>query len=384
MPTQGINTLKNLVQQRLSAIDGQGRTRSLRPLARDSRGALLDLTHNDYLGFRADPVFQKTVHDAAGVWPMGAGASRLLGGEHLIYEQLEQTFSAWKGCEASLYFVSGYAANEALMATLGMADVNFFSDSLNHASLIDGLRLSRIGAEQKHIFPHNNLSVLREQLTLSTSLLKVVVTESLFSMDGDQAPLPELLALCRAHGALLIVDEAHALGVYGAQGSGLLEAHGISADEVITINPCGKGMAGAGAFISGPLWLRHYLINTARSFIYSTGASPWLAAGLQASIGMVRQARDRRTHLAEISRALRLELTRFGYSIGKSTSHIVPLILGSEAKSLQTELRLKEYGILARAIRPPTVPEGECRLRLSLHAGLSGLDPLLQALREIL
>jgi len=384
MPTQGINILKNLVQHRLATIEAKGRLRSLRPLPRTQSRDILDLTHNDYLGFRSDETFQTVARKSAAAWPMGAGASRLLGGEHLIYEELEQEFSAWKNCEASLYFASGYAANEALMSTLALGDVTFFSDGLNHASLIDGLRLARIHPHQKIIFPHNNLSVLDEQLSLSQSELKVVVTESLFSMDGDQAPLSEMLTLCRQHSALLVVDEAHALGVYGEQGSGLLSAHGLSANEVVTINPCGKGMAAAGAFISGPKWLRDYLINTARSFIYSTGASPWLAAGMLATLPLIRAANDRRGHLANLSHTLRHDLQMIGCDVGRSTTHIIPLVLGSEEKSLQIEYKLREYGILARAIRPPTVAKGECRLRFSLHAGIRDVDPVLNALREIL
>ncbi|MBC7531393.1 MAG: 8-amino-7-oxononanoate synthase [Oligoflexus sp.] len=383
MPTQGIDILKHLVSQRLSRIEGQGRLRRLLPLTPQS-SETLDLTHNDYLAFRYDPEFQKLAYEAAKAWPMGAGASRLLGGEHLIYETLESAFSLWKGCETSLYFASGYAANEALMTALAQKDVEFFSDSLNHASLIDGLRLARIEPHQKQIFDHNDMQALRDKLSLSQASLKIVVTESLFSMDGDEAPLQELITLCREFGALLVLDEAHALGVYGAKGSGLVEAAGLDHDEIITINPCGKAMAASGAFVSGPLWLKHLLINSARSFIYSTGASPWLAAGLHAGMKRVADAGDRRQHLAEIASSLRSELQILGCNIGLSTKHIIPLILASEERSLEVERRLSERGILARAIRPPTVPEGECRLRLSLHAGVTNLEPLLTALKDIL
>lgn len=382
MSSQGMNVLKNLVSQKLSSIESKGRLRRLRPLHPRS-GDWLDLTHNDYLSFRYDKDFQSTAHKASAEWPMGAGASRLLGGEHLVYEKLEAAFSCWKNCESSLYFASGYAANEALMTVLALPEAEFFSDSLNHASLIDGLRLARLDKGQKHIFPHNDVEALRDKLSKSQSSLKIVVTESLFSMDGDEAPLIELSALCREFKALLIVDEAHALGVYGKRGSGLIEARGLDHDEIISINPCGKAMAAAGAFISGPAWLRQYLINTGRSFIYSTGASPWIAAGMLATLPLIEAATDRRQKLFAMSERLRHDLQDLGFSIGTSSTHIIPLLLGSEEKSLHVEQELLGRHILARAIRPPTVPEGECRLRLSLHAGLDHLEPLLKALKEI-
>jgi 8-amino-7-oxononanoate synthase len=269
------------------------------------------------------------------------------------------------------------------MSVLALPEAEFFSDSLNHASLIDGLRLAKIEKRQKQIFPHNDLDALRDKLSKSLSPLKIVVTESLFSMDGDEAPLRELAELCQQFQALLIVDEAHALGVYGERGSGLIEARGIDHETLISINPCGKAMAAAGAFVSGPHWLRQYLINAGRSFIYSTGASPWIAAGMLETLPIIEGAKDRRAKLHEMSAKLRLELKALGYSIGSSTTHIIPILLGSEEKSLLMEEALAQRNILARAIRPPTVPDGECRLRLSLHAGLSNLEPLLKALKEI-
>ena len=380
MPQSGIDIVKDIFAEKLKQIEAKGRLRTLRPLTFAST-PLLDLTHNDYLGFRLDAPFQAAVLEAAALWPMGAGASRLLGGEHTIYGDLERVFSAWKGVESSLYFSSGYAANEALMSALAHPDVDFFSDALNHASLIDGLRLARLEPRQKHIFRHNDLDDLRRKLAASEAKGKIVVTESLFSMDGDVAPLAKLIELCQEFRALLIVDEAHALGVYGNEGAGLLS--GFNQSSMISINPCGKAMAGSGALISGPNWLRRLLINTGRSFIYSTGASPWVAAGLIVAIDFVRKAKVKRVRLQMLGNSLRDSLEELGFAFGDSSTHIVPLLLGTEEKSLRFESSLANKGILARAIRPPTVPENECRLRLSLHANISSLDPLTQALKDL-
>lgn len=380
MSSTGIGIIEELFSRKLRQIEAQGRLRSLRPLTL-AETPLLDLTHNDYLGFRYDAAFQNAVREAALPWPLGAGASRLLGGEHKVYGELEKLFSEWKGSESSLYFSSGFAANEALMSALAHPEIDFFSDALNHASLIDGLRLARIESRQKIIFQHNDLEDLREKLRASTARGKIIVTESLFSMDGDVAPLAKLLDLCREFKALLVVDEAHALGVFGNEGAGLLS--GFDHSEIISINPCGKAMAASGALVSGPEWVRRLLINTGRSFIYSTGASPWLAAALIAAIDFVRKAKVKRVRLQMLGNSLRDSFEELGLDFGQSTTHIVPLILGSEEKSLRFEKALAERGILARAIRPPTVPEHECRLRLSLHANIASLEPLILALKEL-
>jgi 8-amino-7-oxononanoate synthase len=383
MTSSGIEILEGIFSNRLSEIKTQGRWRSLRPLPpASSCSDLIDLTHNDYLGLRSDPSFQADALRAASTWPMGSGASRLLGGEHAIYQEVEALFSTWKGVESSLYFSSGFAANEALMSALAHPEVTFFSDALNHASLIDGLRLARISAEQKIIFPHNDSDALRSKLMACRTRGKVIVTESVFSMDGDRAPLLDLIALCEEFQAVLVVDEAHALGVFGVEGAGLVS--GPAHRAIISVNPCGKAMAASGGFISGPLWLRDLLINTARSFIYSTGPSPWLAAGLKPAIEHVRSAGAQREYLENLGYALRAGLDQHGFSYGNSSTHIVPLLLGDERQALQLEGALRERGILARAIRPPTVAIDQCRLRLSLNAKIASIEPLIGALKELL
>ncbi len=380
MQSSGIEILKDLYSQKLSDLENEGRLRMLRPLP-VSDGNQLDLTHNDYLGLRHDSAFQEAVYEAAKAWPMGAGASRLLGGEHAIYEELERKFSDWKGSEASLYFNSGFAANEGLLTALAHPSVTFFSDSLNHASLIDGFRLAKLDASQKQIFAHNDLKDLRNKLQASKTEGKVIVTETLFSMDGDFAPISGLIDLAEEFHAVLVMDEAHALGVMGKEGAGLVSDY--DAKNIITINPCGKAMAGAGALVSGPEWLRQLLINKSRSFIYSTGASPWSAAGLNVAIDWVRKAKAKRVRLQMLGHSLRDSMEELGFSYGESNSHIVPLLLGDEARSLAFEEALRSRGILARAIRPPTVPVHGCRIRFSLNANISSLEPLIEALKDI-
>ncbi len=383
----GLQHLRDRIEPRVLAIRSSHRWRSLRPLVAGS----IDLTSNDYLALRSDPEFQSAALEAARHVPLGAGASRLLGGEHSIYAELEEQFAAWKGTESALYFTSGYAANEALMLALKQEGSIFFSDSLNHASLVDGMRLGRLASEQKHIFRHNDPGdlerCLQQSLTRnrSSGQLRLIVSEGLFSMDGDFCPLAELIDLAQRYEALLVLDEAHSLGVYGASGAGWLEAKGFSHQNFISVNPCGKAMGAAGAFIAGPHWLRDYLINTARSFIYSTGASPWIAAALTVAIPYVQGLRKRRESLQQLAQEVRETLQALDFDIGGSNSHIIPLITGTEASALRAENLFYEKGILARAIRPPTVPEGGSRLRLSLHAGLDefAATHLLNVLKEL-
>jgi 8-amino-7-oxononanoate synthase len=363
--------LAGIAHAQLEALDALRRRRTLRPLI---SGSGIDLTHNDYMGLRADQAFQSRAWEAARDWPAGSGASRLLGGEQPIYELLEKDFAAWKGTESALYFPSGYAANEALMSALHLGDAVYFSDELNHASLIDGMRLARLQPHQKKVFPHNDMQTLEELLKQCPAALKVVVVEALYSMDGDLCPARKLIDLCQVYEAVLIVDEAHALGVYGPEGRGWMAAEQIDPKLYISVNPCGKAMAASGALICGPAWLRDLLINTARSFIYTTGASPWMAAALRESLWTLRQRDELRHQLLARVKRIRNSLLHLGFDCGLSETHIIPIILGAESLALFAEQYLSQQGVQARAIRPPTVAASSCRLRLSLHAGLSDTD----------
>lgn len=374
-----METLAGLIQEKLATLDALHRRRRLQPLGSDSG---IDLTHNDYMGLREDHEFQARALAAAALWPAGAGASRLLGGEHKIYAEVEAAFAAWKGAASALYFPSGYAANEALMSALHLGDAVYFSDEWNHASLIDGMRLARLKPEQKRIFRHNDLEHLASLLQSCSAQLKIIVVESLYSMDGDLCPARDLTELAQRFQAVLIVDEAHALGVYGAHGEGWMHAEAVNPAHYISVNPCGKAMAGSGAFVCGPLWLREHLINSARSFIFTTGASPWMAAALLESVQTMKTMASERSIFHKRIERFHQHIEVLGFNKGSSVTHIIPIICGSEADALAAEVFCKKRGVLARAIRPPTVPEGSCRLRLSLHAGLSDADE--QRIRDVL
>lgn len=366
-----MKTLAGLIHEKLATLDALHRRRRLRPL---TTGSGIDLTHNDYMGLREDREYQTRALAAASPWPAGSGASRLLGGEHAIYAEVEGSFAQWKGAASALYFPSGYAANEALMSALHLGDAVYFSDEWNHASLIDGMRLARLKPEQKRIFRHNDLKQLEKLLQECAAALRIIVVESLYSMDGDLCPARELVDLAQRYEAVLVVDEAHALGVYGPQGEGWMAAQGVDHAHYISVNPCGKAMAGSGAFVCGPTWLRDHLINTARSFVFTTGASPWAAAALGESVRTMKALTERRIQFHKRIERMHQHLDALGLDKGLSATHIIPLILGPEEEALRAEAFCQERGVLARAIRPPTVPEGSCRLRLSLHAGLSDVD----------
>lgn len=346
---------------------------------------LIDLSHNDYLGLRTDQAFQARCRDALAALPVGAGASRLLGGEWPIYAELEKKAAHWKGAESALYFNSGYAANEAVFRALQSSGARFFSDALNHASMIDGLRLAKIPREDLVVFPHGDLEALDKALLESPARYNVIAVESVYSMDGNAYPLAELFALAARRRGILVVDEAHALGVFGKEGEGLAAAAGLDPRQVISVNPCGKALAASGAFICGPQWLREHLINTARSFIFSTGPSPWVAAALSLAVDHVRGAHRERERLSALSQDVRTHAQALGFDTRESSSPIVPIILGDNASALAAADILFKHGIYTRAIRPPTVPEGTARLRLSLHAALTdkGMAVILDALTKV-
>lgn len=334
----------------------------------------LNLSSNDYLGLAADPRLReaaaRAVRDSSRV---GSTGSRLLAGNSPDWEQAEEEFAGFAGSEAALFFSSGYAANLGLLAALLRPGDVVYSDSLNHASLIDGMRLS--GA-RKVIYPHGDLGRLEEALALEPAggLVKLIVTESVFSMEGDRAPVAALAEMARRYGAELVLDEAHATGVFGPGGRGLAAEMGLEGRILAAVHTCGKALASAGAFVCSNLLLKQYLVNRARTFIYSTASPPYLAHQIRAAIALAQDANDRRAHLAELARALREGLRGEGFDAGRSQSQIVPLIVGSDEAALAFAALLREDGFAVRAIRPPTVPNGQARLRLSLTASLAAAD----------
>ena len=243
-----------------------------------------------------------------------------------------------------------------------------FSDAANHASIVDGLRLSRA---QKVIFPHLDLDILESELRNAGKAQKFIVTESVFSMDGDLAPISDLAALAERYGAELIVDEAHATGVIGSQGRGMAASAGLTGRVLATVHPCGKALAGVGAFICCSETLKQFLINRARTFIFSTALPPYIAAQMRAALKIVASADTGRERLASISYSLRARLREAGFDTAHSNSQIVPVILGENERAVRFAEQLARAGFGVRAIRPPTVPPGTSRLRISLNVTLS-------------
>lgn len=368
----GWHALQERMRDRLSALEMRDQLRSLTPI--DATPGILDLTTNDYLGLRDDAGFQQRCRSRAEHLPVGAGASRLLGGEHPVFAAVEKDFATFKNAPSALYFNSGYAANEAIFSALQQNDFCLFSDALNHASMIDGIRLSRWPKERFTIVPHLDLNALEKALSTSEAACNVIAIESVFSMDGDVAPLRAYAELAARYRGVLVVDEAHALGVFGERGSGCLEEAGLTHDQIITVNPCGKGMAASGAFICGPNWLRDYLINTARPFIFSTAPSPWVAAALQESIHTVETMKTERRALREKGDALRAELKKCGFDMGASASPIIPVMIGKNSAAMRAAEIISLRGFKIKAVRPPTVPENTARLRLSLRASMTTDD----------
>jgi 8-amino-7-oxononanoate synthase len=372
----GWSYVADRVSEDLKKLRDADRLRTLLPAIKLSRhvGSWLDLTHNDYLGLREDPEFRLRGFAVAKDLEFGSGASRLLGGNHQVFGDLEVKFSHYKGCANSLYFSSGFLANIGLLTTLAKFGGRFFSDELNHASIIDGLRLAGIPREDREIFRHLDGDDLERRLQRSESPVNYIVTESVFSMDGDVADLRHLQQLAQQYRGVIIVDEAHAVGCFGRGGNGMVSEQGLDHGQVISVNAGGKALGVQGALVSGPDWLRDALINHARSFIYSTAPSPFIAGVADAAIGYVTTLGDRRRILQERSSELRLALQAKGMDTGSSHTHILPIILGSDNSALAMSARLYDRGILARAIRPPTVPQGQSRVRISLNSGISVAD----------
>ncbi len=350
----------------LRELEDQRMRRSLSPVP----DGVVNLCSNDYLGLVVDQAWQEELRSNLAE-PAGAGASRLLGGEHRIYAELEGAFSQFKGTEASLFFSSGYLANEAVVQTLARLDVHFFSDRFNHASIIDGCRLARLDRHRLTVVPHRDIDAFVDALKHSRASRRVILTESIFSMDGDAADLRRLSDVAREYDALLVVDEAHAIGVFGRSGRGWIDEQGLSAQQIVTVNPLGKAWGLQGAIVSGPQWFREALINAARPFIYTTGPSPWLAGAALWTLKRMPEWDDRRWRVRTLATRLRESLRRGNWDVDEGDCPTVPIIVGSAAAALDLSQHLLEAGFFCRAIRPPTVPEGTCRVRISLTAAVT-------------
>jgi 8-amino-7-oxononanoate synthase len=331
----------------------------------------INLCSNDYLGLATDPQLKEALTAAvARAGLVGSTGSRLLSGNAREWQDLESEFAGFMGSEAALYFGSGYAANAGLLSCILRPGDVVFSDALNHASLIDGMRLS--GAT-KIIYPHRDLEFLERALREHQDGrgARVIVTESVFSMEGDVAPIGPLAALGQEYDAELVVDEAHAIGVCGPGGRGIAAEQGCEKDVLAIVCTCGKALASAGAFVCGGRALIEYLVNHARTFIFSTAMPAYLAGQIRAAVDLAREADGKRAHLRKIAAALREGLTGADVDCGASTTHIVPVFLGSNEMAMRAAAHLDAKGFAARAIRPPTVPEGTARIRVSLTSKIS-------------
>lgn len=331
----------------------------------------VNLCSNDYLGLSLDPRLRAAVSAAlADGLPVASTGSRLLSGNAESWEQLESEIAQFMRSEAALFFSSGYLANAGLLSSLIQPGDLVFSDRANHASIIDGLRLS--GA-RKVIFPHLDMDSLERELRANAAgaAQKFIVSESIFSMDGDRAPIVDLVALAQRYGAELIVDEAHATGVAGPQGRGLVAGSGLSDRVLVTVHPCGKALASMGCFVCCSEKLKQYLVNRARTLIFSTALPPYIASQVRAAIGIVAAADRERSDLASLATFLRNKLRDAGFKVGRGETQIVPIFLGENDRAVRFAALLNDAGFGVRPIRPPSVPPGTSRLRISVNATLS-------------
>ena len=349
-------------------------------LVSDGR-ALLSFCSNDYLGLANHPATIEALRNALPETGLGGAASHLICGHHDAHHALEQRLAAFTGRSSALFFSTGYMANMGVISALAGRGDTIFSDRLNHASIIDGCILSRARVRR---YGHGDVAAL-ESMLAETSGHKLVVTDGVFSMDGDVAPLTELARVCRRHDALLVVYDAHGLGVLGPQGRGSVAELGLSEDEVpVLIGTLGKAVGTSGAFVAGPALLIDYLVQKARTYIYTTAMPPALAVATCASLDVIERDDDRRAHVLGLVSRFRREASAMGYALMDSRTPIQPIMVGDNWSALALSRALEARGLLVSAIRPPTVPEGEARLRVTFSAAHTeaDLDRLLQGLSD--
>jgi 8-amino-7-oxononanoate synthase len=366
------------IAQELSEMTSRGLLRELRPLPGlggkieiDGR-TVLNFSSNDYLNLAGDPALKQAAADAIERYGCGATASRLMAGTSDLHTELEQKLAELKRREAALVFSSGYAANVGTIgALIGPGDAAF-CDRLDHASILDGVKLS--GARLFR-YRHCDCDDLASMLDAETGFGKrLVISDTVFSMDGDVAPVADLIAVCRDRGAMLMVDEAHATGVFGPHGSGVAAEADPQCEITVCMGTLSKALGGGGGFVAGSIILRDLLINRARSFVYSTGLPPASVASALAAIEQIRGHPNMGAELLARVERFKAALHNLGFDTFGSTCQIVPVLVGSAEKATALSRLLMERGILAVAVRPPTVPAGSARLRLSVTLAHSDSD----------
>lgn len=340
---------------------------------------VLSFCSNDYLGLASHPDLVAAAQRALAASGVGAGASALISGHAAEHEALERCLAGFVGLPRALYFSTGYMANLGIVTALAGRGDTVFSDALNHASLVDAARLSRADVE---VFPHADLAALEERLERCESPVKLVASDAVFSMDGRLAPVPGLLALCERHDAWLLLDDAHGFGVLGERGRGALSHFGVDSPRLIYMATLGKAAGVFGAFAAGDATVIEWLVQRARSYVFTTGSPPALAAALVESVRLIGDEEWRRARLREHIARLRAGLHGLPWALAPSDTPIQPLIVGSNRLAVELMDSLLEAGLWVPAIRPPTVPEGTARLRISLSAAHESgdIDRLVQAL----
>ncbi|MCU0691310.1 MAG: 8-amino-7-oxononanoate synthase [Polyangiaceae bacterium] len=336
---------------------------------------------NDYLGFASDPRLANAAGDAARQLGTGAGSSRLITGTLALHTTLEQELAAFKGAQSALLFGTGYQANVGVLQGL-MREGVIFSDVLNHASIVDGCRLARASVQ---VYAHADMGHLERLLRAhQTAPRKLVVTDGVFSMDGDLAPLDSIAELAEAHGALVLVDDAHATGVLGG-GHGTGRHFGLDTSTLIQMGTLGKALGSFGAFVACAKPVRDLLLNRARSFVYTTAPPPAVLAASMAALRLLRDEPQLVAQLAANAALLRNGLREAGFAVTTDPTPIVPVVLGDNARALRWAARLWELGFWVQAIRPPTVPPGSARLRITVSAAhhAQQIESLCQALADL-
>jgi glycine C-acetyltransferase/8-amino-7-oxononanoate synthase len=358
------------IAERLEELRDRGLYRRLRLIGGpqgprvtlDGKQVLL-LCSNDYLGLANHPKVRGAAAEAAMRWGAGAGASRLISGNMQPHSRLEKRLAAFKGYESALLFGSGYLANTGTIAALAGDGEVVFSDELNHASIIDGCRLSRA---ETFVYRHGDVEHLAWGLRKAGGRAALIVTDGVFSMDGDVAPLTELSELAERHGCRLMVDEAHATGAIGPGGRGSVAAAGLSGEVDVVMGTLGKALGSYGAYVCANRETTDYLLNTARSFVFSTALPPSVAAAGLAALELLESQPERVGRLGANARTLRDAFADEGLEVGNSETQIVPVPVGDAGTAMELCERLLERGVFAQGIRPPTVPEGSSRLRFTV------------------
>jgi 8-amino-7-oxononanoate synthase len=373
--------LRERLSRELDQRRSQGLFRSFPATGDNHDGAMIDLSTNSYLDLHKNAEIRSEALRLANGDLSGNLASRLVSEPSSLYRELETELAAWKGTETALLFNSGYAANLGILQALCKRDTAVFCDRLNHASLIDGMLLSGCRMQR---YRHCDMADLKHRLAASDAREKIIVTDTVFSMDGDVAPIADICSCAKDHDAMVMVDEAHATGISCATGGGIVSLSGCADAIDIHMGTLSKAVAGLGGFFAGSALVRDYCVNHSRSLIYSTGLPPSVVAWDLAAVRHLRRHPEMGAELLRVAGKFRAGIRGLGFDTLRSTTQIIPCCVGDAMKASQLSCFLRERGIIAPAIRPPTVPQGTSRVRFSVHLGVTEkeIDAVMSALKE--